>query len=320
MKLKFMKKIMAAVAASAVVAVSVVGASLSVYAAALQPATGAPYTVYMAVSAGSEQQWNPGEMATTTDASIDKDGDYSCSVTFEQGSATIEYLSLDSNINVYSFVEEGGDPFKDGTAKIKINSIEIKHTDGSTGTIAMKESATSLRTSDDGKCLRYSILDNWGSGTHENNIDKDLSSAGGLGAGDTLVVNFNISGIEAGGGTATTDPASTTEAPQNTDPNGTTADPNKTTTAGETTTTAAGGNNSSNGGSSNGSNNSNGGSSNSSNNSSSGGSSSSNSSKSGTNNATTSQTGDFGIAAVALGAVATAALGVGAYTITRKKK
>ena len=179
----------------------------------------------------------------------------------------------------------------------------------------MRESATSLRTADDGKCLRYSILDNWGSSTHENNIDKDLSSAGGLGAGDTLVVNFNISGIEAGGGTATTDPASTTEAPQNTDPNGTTADPNKTTTAGETTTTAAGGN----GGSSNG-NGSNGGSSNSGNNSSSGGSSSSNNSKSGTNNAKTSQTGDFGIAAVALGAVATAALGVGAYTITRKKK
>ena len=161
----------------------------------------------------------------------------------------------------------------------------------------MRESATSLRTADDGKCLRYSILDNWGSSTHENNIDKDLSSAGGLGEGDTLVVNFNISGIEAGGGTATTDPASTTEAPQNTDPNGTTADSSKTTAAGETTTTAAGGNDSSNGGSS-----------------------SSNSSKSGTNNAKTSQTGDFGIAAVALGAVATAALGVGAYTITRKKK
>ena len=161
----------------------------------------------------------------------------------------------------------------------------------------MRESATSLRTADDGKCLRYSILDNWGSSTHENNIDKDLSSAGGLSAGDTLVVNFNISGIEAGGGTATTDPASTTEAPQNTDPNGTTADPSKTTAAGETTTTAAGGNDSSNGGSS-----------------------SSNNSKSGTNNVKTSQTGDFGIAAVALGAVATAALGVGAYTITRKKK
>lgn len=110
-------------------------------------------------------------------------------------------------------------------------------------------------------------------------------------------------------GTATTDPASTTEAPKNTDPNGTTADPSKTTAAGETTTTAAGGsnggNNSSNGGSSNG------GSSN---------GSSSGSSNGSTNNATTSQTGDFGIAAVVLGAVATAALGAGAYTITRKKK
>ena len=62
--MKFMKKIMAAVAASAVVAVSVVGASLSAY--ALQPATGAPYTVYMAVSAGSEQQWNPGEISRKT--------------------------------------------------------------------------------------------------------------------------------------------------------------------------------------------------------------------------------------------------------------
>lgn len=115
--------------------------------------------------------------------------------------------------------------------------------------------------------------------------------------------------INAGGGTATTDPASTTEAPKNTDPNGTTADPSKTTAAGETTTTAAGGsnggNNSSNGGSSNG------GSSN---------GSSSGSSNGSTNNATTSQTGDFGIAAVVLGAVATAALGAGAYTITRKKK
>lgn len=98
----------------------------------------------------------------------------------------------------------------------------------------------------------------------------------------TINIQFAVSGINAGGGTATTDPASTTEAPKNTDPNGTTADPSKTTAAGETTTTAAGG---SNGGSSNGS--------------------SSGSSNGSTNNATTSQTGDFGIAAIVLGAVAT---------------
>ncbi len=60
---------------------------------------------------------------------------------------------------------------------------------------------------------------------------------------------------------------------------------------------------------------------NSSNNNSSSSKSNNNSSNSSTaNNATTSQTGDFGIAAVVLGAVATAALGAGAYTITRKKK
>ena len=140
-----------------------------------------------------------------------------------------------------------------------------------------------------------------------NDIDKNIP--GGIAAGETINIQFAVSGINAGGGTATTDPASTTEAPKNTDPNGTTADPSKTTAAGETTTTAAGGsnggNNSSNGGSSNGG-------------SSKG--SSSGSSNGSTNNATTSQTGDFGIAAIVLGAVATAALGAGAYTITRKKK
>ena len=148
---------------------------------------------------------------------------------------------------------------------------------------------------DDGSTLRVNILNTWAS--VQNTTDIDPNVPGGLAAGDKVVVDFAVSGINAGGGTATTDPASTTEAPKNTDPNGTTADPSKTTAAGETTTTAAGG---SNGGSSNGS--------------------SSGSSNGSTNNATTSQTGDFGIAAIVLGAVATAALGAGAYTITRKKK
>ena len=165
----------------------------------------------------------------------------------------------------------------------------------------------SMFLNDDGRTLRVNILNTWA--TAQNTTDIDPNVPGGLAAGDKVVVDFAVSGINAGGGTATTDPASTTEAPKNNDPNGTTADPSKTTAAGETTTTAAGGsnggNNSSNGGSSNG------GSSN---------GSSSGSSNGSTNNATTSQTGDFGIAAIVLGAVATAALGAGAYTITRKKK
>jgi hypothetical protein len=292
-----MKKMLAAFAASAVAAVSVAAWTFS--ASALDAVEEAPYTVYMAVSAGNEQQWNPGDM-TSTDATVTGDGDYSVSVTFEAGSSTIDYLSLDSNINVYSFVEEGGDPFKDGTAKITIKSIEIQHTDGTTDSISWTDSSTALRTSDNGTCLRYSLLDNWGAGTHENNIDTDLSSAsGGIAAGDSLVVNFTVSGINAGGGMAETTAA------------------DESASGDTTTTTAAGGNDSTNSDSSNNSNSNS--SSNSSNSSKNSISSNSSNSSSSSSNDTTSQTGDFGIAAVVLGAVAAGALGAGAVTAKRKK-
>ena len=205
---------------------------------------------------------------------------------------------LSTDINAYAFAPEGtSNPVADGTAKITINSIKVVRVgSGEEAAIAYNgPSEHSMFLNDDGRTLRVNILNTWA--TAQNTTDIDPNVPGGLAAGDKVVVDFAVSGINAGGGTATTDPASTTEAPKNTDPNGTTADPSKTTAAGETTTTAAGG---SNGGSSNGS--------------------SSGSSNGSTNNATTSQTGDFGIAAVVLGAVATAALGAGAYTITRKKK
>lgn len=205
---------------------------------------------------------------------------------------------LSTDINAYAFAPEGtSNPVADGTAKITINSIKVVRVgSGEEAAIAYNgPSEHSMFLNDDGSTLRVNILNTWA--TAQNTTDIDPNVPGGLAAGDKVVVDFAVSGINAGGGTATTDPASTTEAPKNTDPNGTTADPSKTTAAGETTTTAAGG---SNGGSSNGS--------------------SSGSSNGSTNNATTSQTGDFGIAAIVLGAVATAALGAGAYTITRKKK
>lgn len=205
---------------------------------------------------------------------------------------------LSTDINAYAFAPEGtSNPVADGTAKITINSIKVVRVgSGEEAAIAYNgPSEHSMFLNDDGRTLRVNILNTWA--TAQNTTDIDPNVPGGLAAGDKVVVDFAVSGINAGGGTATTDPASTTEAPKNTDPNGTTADPSKTTAAGETTTTAAGG---SNGGSSNGS--------------------SSGSSNGSTNNATTSQTGDFGIAAIVLGAVATAALGAGAYTITRKKK
>lgn len=291
--MKFMKKIAAMAAATAVAAVSLVSMGSMGASATDEP----PYTAYLCISAGGDAQWKAGDWETES-ATITGDGVYSTSVTIpeDKGSETIEFLMLSTDINAYAFAPEGtSNPVADGTAKITINSIKVVRVgSGEEAAIAYNgPSEHSMFLNDDGRTLRVNILNTWA--TAQNTTDIDPNVPGGLAAGDK-VVDFAVSGINAGGGTATTDPASTTEAPKNTDPNGTTADPSKTTAAGETTTTAAGGsnggNNSSNGGSSNGS----------------------------TNNATTSQTGDFGIAAVVLGAVATAALGAGAYTITRKKK
>lgn len=294
--MKFMKKIAAMAAATAVAAVSLVSMGSMGASATDEP----PYTAYLCISAGGDAQWKAGDWETES-ATITGDGVYSTSVTIpeDKGSETIEFLTLSTDINAYAFAPEGtSNPVADGTAKIAINSIKVVRVGSGEETAITYNgpSEHSMFLNDDGSTLRVNILNTWAS--VQNTTDIDPNVPGGLAAGDKVVVDFAVSGINAGGGTATTDPASTTEAPKNTDPNGTTADPSKTTAAGETTTTAAGG--SSNGGSSNGS--------------------SSGSSNGSTNNATTSQTGDFGIAAIVLGAVATAALGAGAYTITRKKK
>lgn len=295
--MKFMKKIAAMAAATAVAAVSLVSMGSMGASATDEP----PYTAYLCISAGGDAQWKAGDWETES-ATITGDGVYSTSVTIpeDKGSETIEFLTLSTDINAYAFAPEGtSNPVADGTAKITINSIKVVRVGSGEETAITYNgpSEHSMFLNDDGSTLRVNILNTWAS--VQNTTDIDPNVPGGLAAGDKVVVDFAVSGINAGGGTATTDPASTTEAPKNTDPNGTTADPSKTTAAGETTTTAAGG---SNGG----------------NNSSNGGSSGS--SNGSTNNATTSQTGDFGIAAIVLGAVATAALGAGAYTITRKKK
>lgn len=333
--MKFMKKIMVAVAASAVAVLSFASLTAS---ADLKAKDEAPYNAFLAIQAGGDSKWvsstdDPAVVAKknsiteATEATITGDGSYSVDVTMVNGSETIEAMILSTNINAFSFAPEGASTPTGGlpegcTAKVEIDSIEIQHVGGGSTPLAYAgPSEGALRTADDGTSIRVNIMNVWtqpqvndiGTGEH-------VSPDGGLAAGDKIVVNFTVSGISNGGnGEGTTAPSdnsgnntTTTAANGNNGTDGTTT---VATNADGTpaTTTAAG----SNGGSSNGSN---GGSSNSGNNSSSGGSSSSNNSKSGTNNTKTSQTGDFGIAAVALGAVATAALGVGAYTITRKKK
>lgn len=307
--MKLMKKIMAAVAASAVAVLSFASLTAS---ADLKARDEAPYNAFLAIQAGGDSKWvsstdDPAVVAQknsiteATEATITGDGSYSVDVTMVNGSETIEAMILSTNINAYSFAPEGASTPTGGlpegcTAKVEIDSIEVQHVGGGSTPLAYAgPSEGALRTADDGTSIRVNIMNVWtkpqvndiGTGEH-------VSPDGGLAAGDKIVVNFTVSGISNGGnGEGTT-------APSDNSGNNTT-----------TTTAANGGNgtdgttHSSNGGSSN---------------SSSGGSSSSNNSKSGTNNVKTSQTGDFGIAAVALGAVATAALGVGAYTITRKKK
>ena len=305
--MKFFKK-MAAVAAAAAAAVATI--SLAGMSSMTTSAAGDIGIAELKGQMGTYQYWGASKNNAvgdikSTPAVISGDGQYTTTLTLGgDGTGTIEFLILELDANSENYITQ--DTYPD--MKIEINSIkadgvEQNFTADADGGIDYKyyEDGT-------GKTRVY-LCNTWST----VNGGKSLGLSGTTPVTKSIDVTFTISGIEAGGGTATTDPASTTKAPQETDPNGTTADPNKTTTAAETTTTAAGGNgdssngNSGNGGSSNG-------------NSSSGGSSSSNSSKSGTNNAKTSQTGDFGIAAVALGAVATAALGVGAYTITRKKK
>ena len=328
--MKFMKKIMAAVAASAVAVLSFASLTAS---ADLKAQDEGPYNAFLAFQAGGDKKWvsstddpavvaDKNNITEATEATITGDGSYSVDVTMVNGSKTIEAMILSTNINAYSFAPEGASTPTGGlpegcTAKVEIDSIEVQHVGGGSTPLAYAGPSTgALRTADDGTSIRLNIMNVWtqpkvndiGTGDH-------VSPDGGLAAGDKVVVNFTVSGISNGGnGEGTTAPSDnsgndTTTTAANGD-SGTDGTTTATNADGTPATTAADGSNGSSGGSSGGS--SSGGSS--------GGSSSSGSSKSGTSNATTSQTGDFGIAAVALGAVATAALGVGAYTITRKKK
>lgn len=297
--MKMMKKMAAMLAAVTIASVSVTSIIVSAIDSKEEP----PYTAYLCISAGEDQQWEEGDLEGES-ATITGDGDYRASVTIPNGSATIELLLLDTNINAYAFVAEDGDPLTEGTAKISVKSIQVEHVSGTTDDIAFKEDPSCLRMSDNGSSLRFTVLDQWTSGTKVACIGSEVP--GGLAAGDKVVMNFTVSGISAGGGTA-----ETTAPDENGSDTTTTAATNAdgsaaTTEAGGTTATGGNGGNSGNSG-----NNSSSGSSNKSSGSSNSGSS---------NNAKTSETGDFGIAAVVLGAIATASLGAGAYTVTRRKK
>lgn len=318
--MKMMKKMAAAASAVMIAAMSV--ASITASAAIefdagdkIVPKDKGPYGAYLCLQAGGDSQWKPGDLGGE-ECEFSTDGSYSVSATMANGSGTVELMLLETNLNAYSYAPDNAS-CKDGslpdgcTVSIKIDSIEVKQTSGSSYTIDYNgPSDGALRLSDNGSTVRVNILNQW-TKPKIADINSDLSAKGGLAAGDVVTVNFTVSGI-AGGGNGGGENGTT--APTN-DPTGNTTTTTATNADGTpvTTTTDKGGNpGGTSGGASGGS--SNGG-------SSSGNSSSGKSSgNSSTGNATTSQTGDFGIAAVALGAVATAALAVGAVTVTRRKK
>ena len=311
--MKMMKKMAAAASAVMIAAMSVASITAS---AAIEfdaenkviPTDKGPYGAYLCLQAGGDSQWKPGDLGGA-ECEFSTDGSYSVSATMANGSGTVELMLLETNLNAYSYAPEeascAAGSLPDGcTVSIKIDSIEVKQTSGSSYTIDYNgPSNGALRLSDNGSTVRVNILNQW-TNPKVMDIEKDLSAKGGLAAGDVVTVNFTVSGI-AGGGNGGGENGTTA-------PTGGETPGNTTTTTAVTTTDKDGNSGGTSGGASGGS--SNGG-------SSSGNSSSGKSSgNSSTGNATTSQTGDFGIAAVALGAVATAALAVGAVTVTRRKK
>lgn len=320
--MKFMRKLVASVAAVTVVATSVATFAFSASALtyendAIVSTDKGPYTAYLCIQAGADkrsvtddypnavEKEKNSKGISCADATFTGNGTYTVSVTVANGSDTIEQLMLETDINSYAFAPKEAETVKGTlptgcTVSIVINSITVKQTSGSGYSIPYNgASKGALCQGDNDSSIRVNIL-NAQTTPKVSDISNDLSGLGGLAGGDTVEVSFTVSGLDAGGngGEETTTTTTTT-----TDENGGGGE-TTTTAAGSTTTTTANGESDSSGSSG----------------SSSGSSSGNRSGNKSGNNSTASQTGDFGIAAVVIGSVAAAALGAGAYTVTRRKK
>lgn len=329
--MKFMRKLVASVAAVTVAATSVATFAFSASALtyendAIVSTDKGPYTAYLCIQAGADkrsvtddypnavEKEKNSKGISCADATFTGNGTYTVSVTVANGSDTIEQLMLETDINSYAFAPKEAETVKGTlptgcTVSIVINSITVKQASGSSYPIPYNgASKGALCQGDNDSSIRVNIL-NAQTTPKVSDISNDLSKLGGLAGGDTVEVSFTVSGLDAdgNGGEGNTDPATTTTT---TDENGGGGE-TTTTAAGSTTTTTANGESGSSGNS---------GSSGSSGNSSSGSSSGNRSGNKSGNNSTASQTGDFGITAVVIGSVAAAALGAGAYTVTRRKK
>lgn len=201
--MKNLKKMAAILAATAISATSLASFSLSV--SALDATDEPPYTAWLFFQAGGDMKKNsdadkgtadydPDENNISgTEATITGDGEYSVDVTMGTGSETIECMSLQTNINGYTYITDGQDILKDGV-KIEITSIEVKRADGITSEIPYNgPSEKAYGTDNDSVALRMNIYNTLG----ERNDVKDIDNkpTGGLMGGDTVVVNFKVSNM-----------------------------------------------------------------------------------------------------------------------------
>ncbi len=292
--MNMIKRFAAVLAATAVASVSMISGMVA--SAALTARDDGPYIAYLAFQAGTDmKQVSEKDNAilvkeknniTGTEAAITDDGRYSVDVTMGNGSGTIETMILETNINAYAFAPEGttaanGSLPNGCTASIVIDSIEIQRVDGSTvSPVAYAGETSSALCTAEDNTSIRLNILNQAATPKVNALSGGANYAPDGGLAAGDKVVVNFT--VSGISAATTTTTSTASTSGTTTPIATAT----TTTVAVATATNGNGN-----------------------------------ASSGTSgNATTSKTGDFGIAAIVLGAVATAALGVGAYTVTKKKK
>lgn len=309
--MRLLKKMAAVFAAAAVASVSV--ATMSVHTSA----AGEVAQAYFIGGFGAEKQnWSPGENSGVTTASITGDGQYTVEWNLTcEGAATETgdswFLAVCISPTVTDpttgkLVNFTTDTYPD--LKVTLDEISVNGTPVAEYSAGAKAINTAYYEKDPG-VTRITFHDSW--------TGADIKDLPDMTIENNIKAVFTVSGIpaDAAGGNG------------NGGSNDVTGSSNNDVSSNDTTTgnSENSSNNSSSGNdSSNNSSNSSSSSSSSGNNNTNSNSNKSNSASnngaSTNNNATTSQTGDFGIAAIVLGAVATAALGVGAFTVTRRKK
>lgn len=205
--MKSLKKAAALFTALTLTAVSLPVLHTQAFSATDEP----PYMAWLMLQAGGEKHFNyegdpdadPDDNPSTgNDAMISGDGSYFAEVNFATGSESIELLILQTNINGYAFIhpEGGEDILKDTTVKINIDRVVVISADGTEREIPYNGPGdTAFGKGDDGVSLRLNLYNIWG------NKVTDIPNNGEAGLepileGDTLRVEFTVSGLSYGGG------------------------------------------------------------------------------------------------------------------------